>query len=286
MAISLENKVVAITGASSGIGAATATAIANKYGSRGVKIVISARRIDRLEALAKVLRGTGAEVEVVSCDVAKKSQVDALVQTCINKFGRLDVMFANAGYGLTGSVIDLTDAQCDDLINVNVKGTLYAMQAAAKVMLTQRSGHIIATSSAAARRGLPLYGIYSATKAAQLSLAEALRVELRHQLLQTAGNGGGGGGGDHIYVSTVHPATTETEFFDTAAKVSGIPSSGMGRSQTAAQVGAKILKLMEHPRPELWPMPFTHLGLSLATIFNKSTDNAMLKMLPRRLKNR
>src|SRR6201999_1760821 len=105
-------------------------------------------------------------------------------------------MLANAGYGLLAKIHETTEQQFDDIVAVNVKGTMYAMQAAADVMMKQEPrgpgrparGHIIAVSSGAARRGLPLYGVYSMTKAAQLSLAEAMRVELR---------------GQRIYVSSV-----------------------------------------------------------------------------------
>jgi short-subunit dehydrogenase len=263
MSIDLTGRVIAITGASSGIGAATALALAPFK----VTLILAARRVDRLEQIAAQVRQAGSTAHVLACDVAARTQVDAVAQRALDKAGRLDVMFANAGYGLVGPVAELTDEAFDEIVRVNVKGTLYAMQAAVRVMVPQKSGHILVTSSAAARRGLPLYGVYAMTKAAQLSLAEALRVEL---------------GGTGVYVSTIHPATTETEFFETASAKSRSKSSGMGKRQTAAQVAAKIVKLMQRPRPELWPQPGTNIALGLACVLPGFADHAMARMLHRR----
>ena len=202
----VQGKVVIITGASSGIGAATGVALARA----GAKVVLSARRHERLLKVAEQCRGGSGEVMVFDCDVGRREDVERLVAATVEKFGRLDVMIANAGYGMLAKIHEMDEQQFDEIFQTNVKGTWYAMQAAAAVMLKQdaggkgkaRRGHIIAVSSGAARRGLPLYGVYSMTKAAQLSLAEAMRVELRPQ---------------GVYVSSVHPLTTTTEFFDVAS---------------------------------------------------------------------
>lgn len=258
----LTGKVIAITGASSGIGAATALALA----AERVTLVLAARRRDRLEAIAAEARQLGSTVQVMTCDVGQRAEVEALVRNCVQAYGRLDIMMANAGYGLVGRVQDVSDEQFDDCVRVNVKGTLYVLQAAAGVMVKQGAGHILVTSSAVARRSLPLYGVYSMTKAAQLSLAEALRVELM---------------GTGVQISTVHPATTKTDFFKVATARSGVTSSGHGGAQTAAQVAVKIVRLMKRPKPELWPKPLSRLGLSFATMFPRMTDLAIARMLNR-----
>jgi short-subunit dehydrogenase len=264
-------KTAVITGASSGIGAATALALAKA----GANLVLGARRMDRLNAVAEQCRAAGAQVAAQSCDVAQREQVEALVAAAAERFKRVDVVLANAGYGLLARIHETTDEQFDDLVDTNVKGTWYAMRAAAEVMLKQpeagrgrdRRGHIIAVSSGAGRRGLPLYGVYSMTKAAQLSLVEAMRVEMREK---------------GIYVSSVHPLTTSSEFFDVASQKSRVKSSGVGKAQTPEQVAAKIVKLIRHPKPELWPARFSRLALSLAVFFPRMADNGVAKTMPRR----
>jgi len=176
-------------------------------------------------------------------------------------------MIANAGFGYLAKIHEMPEQVFDDIFNTNVKGTWYAMQEAAVPMLRQHAGHIIAVSSAAARRGLPLYGVYSMTKAAQLSLVEAMRVEL-----DSTG----------VYVSSVHPVSTATEFFETASNLSRTRSVGLGRSQTAEVVARKIVRLIAHPKPELWPHSLSRIGLSFATLCPRFTDMAMRKILPKR----
>lgn len=268
----LTNKVIIITGASSGIGAATAVELARQ----GARLILAARRVDKLQAIAgKCLEGGGCSGALaLQADVAKREDVDRLVALAIEKFGRLDVILANAGYGFLAKIHETTEEQFDDIMATNVKGTWYAMQAAADVMLRQKPlpgeklrGHIIAVSSGAARRGLPLYGIYSMTKAAQLSLAEAMRVELKAQ---------------KIYISTVHPLTTATDFFDVASSKSRLKSTGLGHAQPVEAVARKIARLIRRPRPELWPVPFSAWMLAVAAVFPRLGDWAMAQTVNRR----
>src|SRR5436305_1811540 len=131
MSMAIAGKTIIITGASSGIGAATALELARHQ----TKLVLAARRVDKLEALAQQCRSLGSEAVAVGCDVAKRSDVDALVQASVQKFARLDVMLANAGYGFLAKVHETTDTQFDEIVATNVKGTLYCMQAAAEIMM-------------------------------------------------------------------------------------------------------------------------------------------------------
>lgn len=263
--VKLDGLVVVITGASSGIGAATALALA----PHGAKLVLGARRMDKLEAIAAQCRQWGGTAVALPCDVAQRADVDALVARAVADFGRLDVMLANAGYGFLARIHEATEQEFDDIVDVNVKGTWYAMQAAAAVMLPQKSGQIIAISSAAARIGLPLYGIYSMTKACQLSLAQAMRVELR---------------GTGVYVSSVHPATTATDFFDVASGRSKIRSQGLGKPQPVAHVARRIVGLIQRPRPEVWPLRVARLGMAIFALFPRLGDMAMGITLGRRRK--
>jgi len=190
----------------------------------------------------------------------------------VERFGRVDVMIANAGYGVLARIHEMGEKEFDEIFETNVKGTWYAMQAAAEVMLKQeavgsgaaRRGHIIAVSSGAGRRGMPLYGVYAMTKAAQLSLCEAMRVELRPQ---------------GVYVSSVHPLTTSTEFFDVASTKSRLKSHGVGPSQSAEAVARKIVRLIKRPRPELWPVPLSAYALAFAAAFPRVADWVMARTI-------
>ncbi len=263
---SLSGRVVVITGASSGIGAATAVALAEV----GAKLVLGARRVEKLESVAQRCRKSGTEVVTVVMDVAKREECFGLVRKAVEKFGRVDVMLANAGYGFLAKVEETTDAQFEEIVTTNVKGTWWCMQAAAEVMRKQEAkgdrparvgrGHILAVSSGAARRGLPLYGMYAMTKAAQLSLCEAMRVELQ---------------AEGIYVSTIHPLTTATEFFEVASSKSQLRSTGLGHAQPVEVVARKIVQLIRRPRPELWPVWGSNALLSFATLFPRIGDWAM-----------
>lgn len=271
--MNLTGLVVAITGASAGIGAATAIELARHK----AKLILGARRLDKLEAVAAQCRAAGGEAHVLTCDVAKRQDVARLAAAAVEKFGRLDVMFANAGYGFLAKIADVTEPQFDEIVATNVKGSWYAMQAAWEIMRAQpprdgspaksARGHIILTSSGAARRGLPLYGVYAMTKAAQLSLAEAMRVELR---------------GSGVYVSTVHPLTTATDFFEIASSKSRVRSMGLGHAQPVATVARKIVNLIRRPQPELWPVTGSRWMLALAALAPSLADWSMSRTIARR----
>ncbi|MBI3002146.1 MAG: SDR family NAD(P)-dependent oxidoreductase, partial [candidate division NC10 bacterium] len=194
----LGGMVAVITGASAGIGRATAAGLARA----GVRLVLGARRRDRLEEGAQAIRAGGGEALAVVGDVAEESQVDALVGRAVAAYGRLDLMVANAGIGYFARVEETPLEVAEDLWRVNVLGTLHAIRAALPVMRRQGAGHLIVVSSVAGKRGAPGSGLYAATKFAQVGLCEALRVEL-------AGTG--------IAVSVICPVGTATEFFEAAA---------------------------------------------------------------------
>ncbi len=256
-------KVVVITGASSGIGAATAEAMAKV----GAKLVLGARRLDKLQAVASRVLELGGQAEVMACDVGRREQVKALLALAQSRFGRVDVAIANAGFGFAARVHDTTEAQMEEIWRVNLLGTWYVMAEAAPLMLKQRQGHIIAVSSVVARRGLPGMGPYCMTKAGQLSLVEAMRVELR---------------GSGVYVSSVHPGYTQTEFFQQASQRSGSTVHGGGKMQSADVVAGKIASLVARPRPELWPLKMLRWATLFTAMLPTISDAAIAKsMRPR-----
>ena len=235
MARDLRGAVVAVTGASAGIGRETALAFARE----GARLAVGARRTDRLEALAGELGALGAEVLVQALDVADEGQVLAFVDAAVARFGRLDVLVNNAGYGVRGRVEDTPSEDYRRLMEVNYLGTVYGCRAAIPVMRAQGSGVIVNVSSIVGMRALPGGGAYAATKAAQVSLTESLRVEL-------AGSG--------VYACSVHPIGTATEFAEVSERLSpGRPGGALGPQQTAAAVARAIVGCARRPRAEVYP---------------------------------
>lgn len=172
--IGIEGKVVIITGASSGLGEATARHLA----ARGAKLVLAARRVDRLQSLATELEGQGAAVLVQATDVARYEQVQALASAAIERFGRIDVLVNNAGIMPLAPLSKLKVDEWSKMIDVNIKGVLHGIAAVLPVMTAQKSGHIINIASVAGLKLFtPIGTVYSATKFAVRALSEGLRAE-------------------------------------------------------------------------------------------------------------
>jgi NAD(P)-dependent dehydrogenase (short-subunit alcohol dehydrogenase family) len=176
---------VAITGASAGIGEAAARAFARE----GARLALFARRGDRLRALASGLHPTQCLVH--EGDVARREDVQSFVDATVARFGHLDVMVNNAGRGLRARVEDTPPAEWMRLMEINFLGTVWGCQAAVPVMRRQGSGVVVNVSSIVGHRAMPSGGAYAASKAAQVSLTEALRTELR---------------GSGVHACTVHPS--------------------------------------------------------------------------------
>jgi short-subunit dehydrogenase len=235
--------VVAITGASSGIGEAAAEAFAR----RGGRLVLGARREELLEEVAgRLAQRYGSEVAVVRCDVRDERDVQALVGAALTRFGQLDVLVANAGIGFYGRVEETTADEFRALIETNLLGVHNAIRAAVPAMRRQGSGHIAAVGSVSGKRGWPFHGAYSATKFALAGLVQALRSEL-------AGSG--------VTASLVLPGSTRTQFFTRAPSiVPGLEPRPTGLVQSAAQVAEKIVRSVDHPGPELNTVPVMRLA--------------------------
>jgi len=174
----VSDKVVVITGASSGIGATTATLLAG----RGAKVVLGARRQDRLNRIVKDISAAGGTAISVAADVTRRPEVEALVKGAVASFGRVDVMVNNAGVMPMAPIQLLKVDEWDRQIDVNIKGVLYGIAAALPHMEKQKSGHIINLASVFGIKVFAPGGtVYCATKAAVRSLTEGLRVELHSQ---------------------------------------------------------------------------------------------------------
>ncbi|GAA0761028.1 SDR family oxidoreductase [Ideonella azotifigens] len=171
---SIRGQVVVITGASSGLGEATARLLA----TRGARLVLAARRVDRLQALAAELRDAGAEVVVQATDVTHRADLDALAAAALKAFGRIDVLVNNAGVMLLAGLDKLKVDEWDRMIDVNIKGLLYGVAAVLPTMKAQGSGHIVNIASVAGLKVFsPIGAVYSATKFAVRAISEGLRAE-------------------------------------------------------------------------------------------------------------
>jgi NADP-dependent 3-hydroxy acid dehydrogenase YdfG len=181
MSTNIDGKVVVITGASSGLGEATARHLA----AQGATVVLGARRIDRLQALADELTRSGARARVMATDVTDRGQVQRLVDDAVQAYGRIDVMLNNAGLMPQSPLERLKVDEWDRMIDVNIKGVLYGIAAALPHMKQQKSGHIINVSSVAGHKIRAGGAVYAATKHAVRALSEGLRQEVKAYNIRT-----------------------------------------------------------------------------------------------------
>jgi NADP-dependent 3-hydroxy acid dehydrogenase YdfG len=170
----LENQIAIVTGASSGIGEATALALSEA----GAKVTLAARRKDRLGNLKKKIEDLGGEALLIQIDASVREQVEAMVAQTKKKWGRVDILVNNAGVMLLSFMDKLKVAEWERMIDLNLKGVLYGIAAVLPIMREQRSGHIVNISSDADRKVFHGSAVYSATKAAVTWLSEGLRFEL------------------------------------------------------------------------------------------------------------
>jgi len=177
----IKGKVVVITGASSGLGAATARLLS----AEGANVVLGARRVDRIQSLADELNAKGGKAIAIATDVTDHDQVKHLVDAAVQKFGRIDVMINNAGLMPHSPLERLKIDDWNRTIDVNIKGVLYGIAAALPHMKQQKAGHIINVSSVAGHKVTPNGAVYCATKHAVRALSEGLRVEVKPYNIRT-----------------------------------------------------------------------------------------------------
>ncbi|MBI3626397.1 MAG: SDR family NAD(P)-dependent oxidoreductase [Candidatus Rokubacteria bacterium] len=256
----LAGKVALVTGASSGIGEATAREFAKEW----ARVALFARREDRLEAVADRIRREGGQVMVCAGDVTDPGAVQAAVQNILAQWKRLDLLVNNAGQGMAAPFEAVTAQELRDLVEVNLVGVLIATQAVLPMMLQQASGHIFNISSVAGRRGIPFRSAYSATKFALVGLTECLRQELQ---------------GTGVHVSLVYPIYTETEFHDVQLKK--VEPLRHGPVQSAEQVAKAIVRCARRPRPEVYPYPPARILAVLSALAPGLVDWMMARLLRR-----
>ncbi|UPK37218.1 SDR family oxidoreductase [Bradyrhizobium sp. 186] len=191
----LKGKVVAITGASSGIGEAAARLLA----TAGAKVVLGARRTDRLEAIVAHIRREGGDADFLTIDVSKRKDLERLVKKAGDRFGRLDVLIGNAGLMPLSPLDQLKVDEWERMIDVNIKGVLYGIAAALPIFRKQGSGHFINISSVAGHRVSPNGAVYAGTKFAVRAISEGLRQEV----------------GNKVRVTVISPGAVESELSST-----------------------------------------------------------------------
>jgi short-subunit dehydrogenase len=237
-------RVVAITGASAGIG----RAIAMRLARDGASLAICARRGDRLDTVAKEIVDAGGTSLPVVANVVQDAEMRAFVDRTVSRWGQLDVMICNAGYGVYGTIDQVAPEKMKAMMEVNYLGTFNAARAALPVFRRQNRGHIVIISSIVGQRGVPYVGGYAATKFAQVGLAESLRAEL-------VGSG--------IHVTVVYPISTATEFHEVMVRESGFATRAAGPRQSADRVADAVARAIERPVPEVYPF---RLSKGLAVI--------------------
>ncbi|MGE0481016.1 MAG: SDR family NAD(P)-dependent oxidoreductase [Phycisphaerae bacterium] len=257
MSTELLDRVMVITGASSGIGAATALHCARA----GMHVVLTARRRDRLDALAGQVRALGREAEVLAGDAADPDLAERLLDAAERRFRRFDVVFANAGYGIRRAAHETSMPELRAIFEVNFFAACDLLRLAARRLLAaKRTGHLLMCSSCVAKFTLPECSAYSATKAAQNHVCRAMRMELRRF---------------GIEVSSVLPVRTATEFFEAAAERSGLarPAAVSGpMTQSADVVARAVVRCLRRPVPEVWTSFSARFGASLMTLFPRFMD--------------
>lgn len=263
MARVLDDLVLVVTGASSGIGRATAIEAARA----GMDVVLTARRADRLDEVRAAIERLGRRAATVIGDVAEAGFSKRLLEESERAFGRYDIVFANAGYGAERRLLQFDEAELRRMFEVNFFAATELLREAARGLKRRGSGgHLLMCSSCVARFTLPGYGPYAATKAAQLMVARSLRYELKAH---------------GIEVSTVHPVTTATEFFEVAGG-GGNGKGGEGSPiadhapkfivQPPERVAKAVIRCLRSPRAEVWTSFPARFAAGLFTVFPGIAD--------------
>jgi len=264
----LAEKVILITGASAGIGAALAILLAQRF--HGIRLVLAARTVEKLQQVAEQCRQAGAEALIVPTDISQLDQVKRLADMTLTHFGRVDILVNNAGYGQMGPLELLPPEACQHQYQVNVFGALALIQALIDPMRHQGGGQIINVSSIGGRIPFPFGGLYSSAKFALEALSDVLRMELA---------------GFNIHVSVIEPGPVRTEFFAVAAReveqtiadplhtpyrsafqqLERLEQLTSSRAWTSERVAAVIVKAMgdRRPRPRYVAASNGHLLLFL-----------------------
>ncbi len=256
MAREIRGRTIVITGASSGIGAE----LARRLAARGARLVLGARREDRLAEVARACGAAGGEAIFWRADVTVPRDVELLCGAAVERFGRLDVLVNNAGAGHFDPTDALSLERVRAQLEINFISAIHGVRAALPIMRAQGRGHLVFVSSVVQKRGIPFSAAYCASKAALGSYAESLRVELR---------------GSGIDVTTILPGATATEFLAASAGIAR--REPIGPVQTAGEVARAIERAIERPRPEVYTARRLRLVALVNELFPRLADWAVAR---------
>jgi len=242
----MNKRVILITGGGTGIGKATAILCAKQ----GMAVAVAGRRIEKLQQVVDQIKKQNGKAIPIVCDVQDEQAVEKMFEKTIQTFGQLHAVFANAGYSLAADICQTSTQQVKEIFETNFIGTFLTAKYAVKTF--EKNGglkgkHILICSSSLSHYSIPGFGIYSATKAAQLSLAQSLHTELKSK---------------GCHVSTVHPVGTQTqlvvEAHDGVKRQISNDNTPKLFIQTSQKVARAIIKCLKHPRrTQVWPSPIS-----------------------------
>jgi short-subunit dehydrogenase len=263
----LQGKPIVITGASSGIGAATAIACARA----GMPVGLFARREEKLVEIKERIERDGGKAIVMVGDVADPAASVELIAKAEEAFGDLYGAVANAGYGVESECATMEIDAIREIFEVNFYGSMHLVQPAIARFRERGAGHAMMVSSCLSKIGLPCYGAYCSTKAAQDYFCRAMRHELR---------------GSGVHVSSVHPIGTKTELFEVLAEKSGGTQRLAGSSerfmQSPERVAKSIVKCLRRPKGEVWTSLPMRLGLGVGVMMPGVADWVLGRMVAKR----
>ena len=264
--IPLAGKPIIITGASSGIGRATAIACAGA----GMPVAALSRRTDRLEELTSEIESAGGRAIAVPGDVTHQPDCERLVERCVEAFGSIYGVFACAGFGQQSAVHQLCEADLRAIFETNLFGSLNVIRPALEPMLEAGRGHVLMCSSCLSKLSIPWYAPYCATKACQNMFGRAMRIELR---------------GRGVHVSTIHPAGTRTELFDVMRERSDedlITDLSPDRfMQPPERIARAVVSCLRRPRAEVWTRPALRIAMVLGDLSPRLTDAFLARQITR-----
>lgn len=237
----LEDKVIAITGASSGIGAATARRLA----AAGAAVVLGARRTDHLESLAAQIRAAGGRATAVTVDVTRAEDLQLLTETAVSTYGRLDVLVSSAGIGPISPMTARRRADWNAMIDVNLRGVLNGVDAALPIFEQQGRGHFVTIVSTAGLKIVPTMAVYAATKNAVRTMLEGLRQESTDGTLKT---------------TAISPGMTRTEFADTITDPAIRAEIGRGMAEFALDPDA-VARAVQFVVDQPWEVEIGELSI-------------------------
>jgi short-subunit dehydrogenase len=250
----LKGKVAVVTGASSGIGEATARELA----LRGASVVLASRAVDRLQALQREISASGGVALAFETDVSDRASVEAMVGRTVTEFGSLDVLVNNAGLGLSGRIAEVHSEDVRHVFEVNVIGPLNCIQTALVHM--GEGGRIINVSSVVGRRAIPKVGAYCASKAALGALSDALRVEMAYR---------------GVSVTSVYPGTTRTSFRENSRRTRDEKRGWRPKGVTPEKVAQRIADAAEKGPRDVYVTIPDRLFVAGVTLFPGLADRAL-----------